>query len=141
MQNQRIYDTTGNFLTTETIRGDKGEVDGYRLREDKILWKPGDGHTVPPDRGRTTSYKTVNVTPNAFFQALYAFDFTALQKPIVGREHTGQLSAQDWIDREEEFRNGDVSSLFCSPTMELGIDIADLNVVHMRNVPHGNSAR
>ena len=25
--------------------------------------------------------------------------------------------------------------LFCSPTMELGVDIAELNVVGMRNVP------
>ncbi len=25
--------------------------------------------------------------------------------------------------------------MFCSPTMELGIDIANLNIVHMRNVP------
>ena len=25
--------------------------------------------------------------------------------------------------------------LFCSPTMELGVDIAALNAVHMRNVP------
>jgi ATP-dependent helicase YprA (DUF1998 family) len=25
--------------------------------------------------------------------------------------------------------------LFCSPTMELGVDIAELNVVNLRNVP------
>src|SRR5690606_27659292 len=30
---------------------------------------------------------------------------------------------------------GKISTLFCSPTMELGIDIANLNIVHMRNVP------
>ena len=37
--------------------------------------------------------------------------------------------------REVQFRNGDLSALFCSPTMELGIDIRDLNMVHLRNVP------
>lgn len=125
----------GNFLNTEKVRGEKGEVDGYRLRVDKIVWKPGDGQTVPPDTVRTSSYQTLQLTPNPFFQALYTFDFASLQKPIVGREHTGQLSSQDRIDREGDFREGRVSSLFCSPTMELGIDIADLNVVHMRNVP------
>ena len=125
----------GNFLHTEKICGDKEEVDGYRLRVDKIVWKPGDRQTVPPDKVRTSSYKAVELKPNAFFQALYTFDFSSFRKPIVGREHTGQLSAKDRIEREKEFRAGDVSSLFCSPTMELGIDIADLNVVHMRNVP------
>jgi ATP-dependent helicase YprA (DUF1998 family) len=39
------------------------------------------------------------------------------------------------IEREELFRKGEISSLFCSPTMELGIDIRNLSVVHMRNAP------
>ena len=34
-----------------------------------------------------------------------------------------------------EFRDGEAAVLFCSPTMELGVDIAELNVVNMRNVP------
>ncbi|MFM6206126.1 helicase-related protein, partial [Planktothrix sp.] len=38
-------------------------------------------------------------------------------------------------ERENKFRQGNLAALFCSPTMELGIDIADLNVVHLRNVP------
>ena len=37
--------------------------------------------------------------------------------------------------REDEFRDGKLPILFCSPTMELGVDIAELNVVNMRNVP------
>jgi Helicase conserved C-terminal domain len=37
--------------------------------------------------------------------------------------------------REVQFRGGELSALFCSPTMELGIDIRDLNMVHLRNVP------
>ena len=37
--------------------------------------------------------------------------------------------------REERFRSADLPILFCSPTMELGVDIAQLNVVNMRNVP------
>src|SRR5262249_13841762 len=30
---------------------------------------------------------------------------------------------------------GELAALFCSPTMELGVDICDLNLVHLRNVP------
>ena len=47
------------------------------------------------------------------------------------------VSRDDRIEREEKFRAGEITTLFCSPTMELGIDIAQLTVVHMRNVPPG----
>ena len=39
------------------------------------------------------------------------------------------------MDREDAFRHGNLPILYCSPTMELGMDIAELNVVNMRNVP------
>ena len=35
----------------------------------------------------------------------------------------------------ERFRTSDMPLLFCSPTMELGVDIAQLNLVNLRNVP------
>ena len=38
-------------------------------------------------------------------------------------------------EREQKFRSGVLPLLYCSPTMELGIDISDLNIVAMRNVP------
>ena len=37
--------------------------------------------------------------------------------------------------RERKFNSGELPILFCSPTMELGVDIKDLSVVHMRGVP------
>ncbi len=37
--------------------------------------------------------------------------------------------------RESAFRSGDLPILYCFPTMELGVDIAQLNVVNMRNIP------
>jgi superfamily II DNA/RNA helicase len=54
---------------------------------------------------------------------------------VEGGAHTGQISAETREMREEKFRNGELAALFCSPTMELGIDIRDLNMVHLRNVP------
>jgi hypothetical protein len=125
----------GNFLKSEEIKGDKGTVTGYQLRSDKIIWKTGNGKTVGADKVRMSSYRTVELKPNSFFKELYAYDFTVYKKQIVGREHTGQLGTEDRIKREHGFRSGEISALFCSPTMELGIDIADLNIVHMRNVP------
>ena len=54
---------------------------------------------------------------------------------LEAREHTAQVASEDRQDREDRFRTGDLPLLFCSPTMELGVDIAQLNLVNLRNVP------
>jgi Lhr-like helicase len=76
---------------------------------------------------------------------------------VEGREHTAQVTQELRLARERRFRwgkddqrelddskdillgNGEPSTrlpvLFCSPTMELGVDIASLNAVYLRNVP------
>jgi ATP-dependent helicase YprA (DUF1998 family) len=87
------------------------------------------------DRLKFRSYKgVVEQRPNAFFKRLYEFDFRE-RKQLRGDEHTGQLCNEVRQQREQAFKDGDISALFCSPTMELGIDINLLSIVHMRNVP------
>lgn len=134
---ERVCETLkkGNFLSSEEVRGKKGATTGYRLRLDHVVWQLGDGKSIRPDEVRVSSYKTTRLEPNAFFKDFYRQDFKSFGKTLLGREHTGQLVHEQRITREEQFRAGEISSLFCSPTMELGIDIADLNIVHMRNVP------
>ena len=39
------------------------------------------------------------------------------------------------IDREQRFPQAKLPVLYCSPTMELGVDISELNVVNLRNIP------
>jgi len=107
----------------------------YRLRLDRLTWKRGDGKNMIPDLVKKRIYKEdYKPEPNSFFQDMYRTDFTGLKR-IYSKEHTGQLNNEDRKKREEDFRKGEISTLFCSPTMELGIDISSLNVVHMRNVP------
>ncbi len=130
-----VLTKTGFLTSNEDIQGVNGTVTGYLLRADNIRWMIGDEETVPIDDVRTNAYKDLDLKPNIYFQRLYKNDFSKYDKEIIGREHTGQLKSDDRIEREELFREGEISSLFCSPTMELGIDIANLNIVHMRNVP------
>jgi len=125
----------GNFLADKEIKGDKLTVTGYRLRVDNVVWELGDGQSVVLDEVRLPSYKEQKIEPNFYFREFYKQNFTEFEKSLISREHTGQLSREDRIIREEEFRKGNISALYCSPTMELGIDIAELNIVHMRNVP------
>jgi superfamily II DNA/RNA helicase len=125
----------GNFLKPVKIKTADGEVTGYRLRIDQVIWKLGNGKDVLPDEVRISSFRKIINEPNTYFRKFYQQDFSKREHSLLGKEHTGQVSNEDRIDREERFRKGEIAALFCSPTMELGIDIAELNVVHLRNVP------
>ncbi len=125
----------GGWLTREPVRNDNNEtVFVYRLRVDTILWKKGDENSIVVDKIKSRSYKQIDQKPNAYFRQFYRTDFEAI-KQIEGKEHTGQINSEERKKREKLFREGQISTLFCSPTMELGIDIAELSIVHMRNVP------
>jgi len=106
----------------------------YQLKIDQIVWEKGNGTTIKQDHVKNRSYKIINQKPNTYYKQLYMSDLRS-RKRLIGKEHTGQLCYDDRIDREDNFRSGEYSVLFCSPTMELGIDIANLNVIHLRNVP------
>ena len=75
---------------------------------------------------------------------------------LEGREHTAQVDQDRRQWRENRFRYGKedreflaenpkrwlpeetdafLPLLFCSPTMELGVDISALNAVYLRNIP------
>jgi hypothetical protein len=107
--------------------------------------------------------RTDGKTANRYFSQLYSNLSDALLQGgeglfgIEGREHTAQVDQvrREW--REWRFRWGEedrakiklaheemrlvgepgvfLPTLFCSPTMELGVDISALNAVYMRNVP------
>lgn len=107
----------------------------YQLKYNKILWQKGDKDTVRTDetRIRTLNAKITH-KPNRYFQEFYQ-SIPINEVNLEAKDHTGQVPKQEREIREEEFRNGKFPVLYCSPTMELGIDIKDLSVVGMRNVP------
>ena len=78
-----------------------------------------------PDAGRPT---------NEFFVRFYR-DEALKTRGIEAREHTAQVPYELRERREDDFAEAKLPVLFCSPTMELGVDIKRLNVVNLRNVP------
>ncbi|MCK6456024.1 MAG: DEAD/DEAH box helicase [Phycisphaerae bacterium] len=136
------------FLARDTI--DDHQL--YQLDASCLLWRLGDGTAPPPDpihsrRASGAGYATGAPQVNQFFLRFYRESSAALAA-LEAREHTAQVVEPGERERRERrFRWDEADArkevelgrrlpyLVCSPTMELGVDIADLDLVHLRNVP------
>lgn len=126
----------GNFIRQTRTHT---QLPAVQLLVGAFLWQLGDGKPPEPDpirsrRGESDEFEEVEREANKFFADLYRETAKQLGG-VEGQAHTGQIPPEKRQQREGEFRQGKLAALFCSPTMELGIDIRDLNVVHLRNIP------
>ena len=116
---------------------------GYRIDSSVLEW------------GLIRRTEGASSSTNTFFRALYQNVAMLLGQEdrllhqLEAREHTAQVEPDIREEREKRFRKGlqgesvvkgevepaGLPVLFCSPTMELGVDISTLNAVYMRNVP------
>ncbi len=121
-------------------------------RRGLLAMAAGEGTPPKPDpiysrRSARPGYAEAPLPVNAFFQQFYRSPAATLAA-LEAREHTAQvvkLGERERRERRFRWEDGDTKKeaelgrrlpfLVCSPTMELGIDIADLDLVHMRNVP------
>jgi len=127
------------------------DLRGWRLSPSAVRLVPGEAVRTGESRG------------NKYFHELYTGIAEQLRNGkssywgLEGREHTAQVSQEQREWREWRFRYGEKDQedlaahksqlkeageadqflpvLFCSPTMELGVDISALNAVYLRNVP------
>lgn len=124
----------------------------FQLDAAAIIWQVGDGNPPPLDpmytrRAVGDSYLSVTPQVNAFFQRFYRETAAELAR-LEAREHTAQVVAPGERERRERRFRWDPNDqnkerdlgrrlpyMVCSPTMELGVDISDLDMVHLRNVP------
>ncbi|MGJ4927508.1 DEAD/DEAH box helicase [Bradyrhizobium sp. HKCCYLRH3095] len=129
----------------------EADLQGWRLSPAAVRLVPG------------KAIQTGEAQGNIYFHDLYNSIATNLKGGhssywgLEGREHTAQVSQQqrEWREWRFRFEKEDRESLakhaadlkvageseqflpalFCSPTMELGVDISALNAVYLRNVP------
>jgi len=70
--------------------------------------------------------------PSNHYRELYQQDFPG---PLRVEEHTAQLSYEKAREYQQAFKAGEIHVLSCSTTFELGVDLGELDVVFLRNVP------
>ena len=58
-----------------------------------------------------------------------------LPSTLSSEEHTAQIESNEARKRQERFKAGDTHLLSSSTTFELGVDLGELEVVFLRNVP------
>ncbi|MFE0676145.1 protein kinase [Streptomyces sp. NPDC058867] len=107
---------------------------GFRVSAAALIWRAGTGERGAVDPLARTYSSGEGPRVNPFFRDLYRTAAAELAG-LYAREHTAQVTPEDRLEREERFREATLPLLYCSPTMELGVDISSLNAVLMRNVP------
>ena len=109
-------------------------VAGYQIPASSLIWTAGEGKFAQHDPIRMPNLPDEGRPTNEFFVQFYREE--ALKtRGIEAREHTAQVPYELREKREDDFAEAKLPVLFCSPTMELGVDIKRLNVVNLRNVP------
>ena len=124
-----------------------------RLNAGVIVWELCEAPS--PDEDKTRADGSIR---NRFFTDLYLETARALALPgsriyrYESHEHTAQVEPElremlemrfrnkdkdrkDFADKYPDQRFAPLPVMYCSPTMELGVDISTLDMVYMRNVP------
>ncbi|WP_420612668.1 DEAD/DEAH box helicase [Candidatus Spongiisocius sp.] len=130
---EQLFDGLRRYGLVTQVGEDRDGNARWQVPAAALVWKAGDGTRPYHDRIRMPNPPDEMPT-NRYFVDLYRSAGASLVG-IEAREHTAQVTYEERVDREERFRRAELAVLYCSPTMELGVDISELNVVNMRNVP------
>lgn len=118
----------------EVVDSNSFNQPGYQVVAAAMIWKAGDGTAPYHDPIRIPQQSRAARGGNDYFINYYR-DYAFANAGIKAREHTAQVPNELRKQREEKFTAATLPILYCSPTMELGVDIAQLNMVNMRNIP------
>lgn len=153
--NQELVEMCRSFLQAASKHG---YVQKHSLDRDKLIgWTLNSAALKWVLKGNEA--EVARTAQNRFFRDLYlslSNTITAKSHPLYdfrAHEHTAQVDNEKRKTIEQLFRRSDrdleewksseensgpmprLPVLYCSPTMELGVDISSLNTVYLRNMP------
>jgi ATP-dependent helicase YprA (DUF1998 family) len=108
---------------------------GWRCRKCSI-WRPY--HADVCLASTACSGHDADIQPSIADRDAYYVQLYTADRPrrLRALEHTAQIDQDTRAKREQEFKEGKIETLVCSPTLELGVDIGSLFSVLLRNAPH-----
>ena len=132
----RAQNTNNGFrLNPEYIR--------VNLVADANIWECGTcaGVSLVNIRGLCPKYRcSGRLTPMSddalernHYRLLYEGD--ALPLNFRAEEHTAQIETEEAKTRQDDFKSGNINLLSSSTTFEMGVDLGDLDVAFLRNIP------
>ena len=99
------------------------------------IWRPYQGlacYATSRCSGSADDLTPSTVNKEGYYKRLYTAD---VPRRLIAKEHTAQIDQTERAKRENAFKEGNIETLVCSPTLELGVDIGDLLTVLLRNCP------
>ena len=128
---QEDYKKNVKAILDTTFKGNTPYQEDYKKNPVLPLnsWNP----PYPSDEGTLNNYYDDNQV--SYLKCKRVEDLYN-QKPIfIQYEHTAQVHKDMARQRIEEFKDHDINILACSTTMEMGVDIGELEIVSMSNIP------
>lgn len=109
-------------------------ADGWRC-ELCATWRPYRSHVCLANNvcaGDDSNQRASRADRENYYVRLYT---DQPPRRLKAREHTAQIAENDRVKLETAFKEGSVDVLVCSPTLELGVNIGQLQSIVMRNAP------
>lgn len=115
----------------------KSVFDLYYIGYEKgvVLPRPNDDRYDYIKKWLQTDAEVCRLRECGIWGDMYDSFFTPMIKPYIAAEHSGQQNRDVLEAYTEKFIKNEINVLNCSTTMEMGVDIGDIQAVVMNTVP------
>ncbi|MBR5780799.1 MAG: DEAD/DEAH box helicase [Bacteroidales bacterium] len=130
------FDNNLRIPVSTTFKGyspERRDNQKYDVKCEKIDWKPYNKNEESKTWFKENRKPILHKWTSKLEQIL---DYSDNNNTLyVQAEHTAQVARSIIKEKTDEFKKGEINIMACSTTMEMGVDLGDLELVLMNNVP------